>query len=406
MESHEERIQEIIARNKELEATEERKRKAKQLEMQRKEMARNQRGMGGGMGGGMGAMRTPTYPSYTPTPQPAVPDTYNAYNEDKKKSLAIRGKGMQLGKKSKTGSAFDSIRGELGPESEASAPLVAPTATVSSPKAVSAPAAHASVSGDREPVHIVFAEQISATLSREGTLETLDVKGDLQLRITDASLTTVKLTIAAGDTRGANLMAHPKVDKTLFRNSKIIQMSESGKGFPTNQTIGVMRWKSTIKGSDIEDPPLTFTVWVNDAGGNTWNVTVEYELTGGDTLKDVIVTIPYQTSEPAVSSFDAVYEVSGDSIDWTIGTIDAENASGQFEFEAQAMDDGEFFPMQVHFNKTKPFVELDVSLHFLCCCLPAHMHMLMMITGYCGYTDWCWRGYQLLEGDQVVGGQV
>merc|ERR1712000_235884 len=118
------------------------KRKAKQLEMQRKEMARNARGMGGGMGGGMGSMRTPSYPSYTPTPQPVtVPDTYDAYNAEKKKPMAIRGKGMQLGKKSKTGNAFEQIRGELGPEAEASAPLVAPT--VASPKAAAAPAARA-----------------------------------------------------------------------------------------------------------------------------------------------------------------------------------------------------------------------------------------------------------------------
>lgn len=40
MESHEERIQEIIARNKEQEAKEELKRRAKQLEMQRREMLR------------------------------------------------------------------------------------------------------------------------------------------------------------------------------------------------------------------------------------------------------------------------------------------------------------------------------------------------------------------------------
>merc|ERR1712169_35965 len=61
MESHEERIQEIIARNKELEATEERKRKAKQLEMQRKESARTGRG---------NMPRTPVYPTYTPPPRP------------------------------------------------------------------------------------------------------------------------------------------------------------------------------------------------------------------------------------------------------------------------------------------------------------------------------------------------
>ncbi|KAL7268283.1 coatomer subunit delta [Rhizina undulata] len=46
MESHEERIQEIIALNKQFEASEERKRKAKQLDLQRKEMSRNASAMG------------------------------------------------------------------------------------------------------------------------------------------------------------------------------------------------------------------------------------------------------------------------------------------------------------------------------------------------------------------------
>jgi DNA-binding transcriptional MerR regulator len=79
MESHEERIQEIIERNKELEATEERKRKAKQLEMQRKEAARSGRSM---------APRAPSYPVYTPPSRPAAPETYDTYEAEKKKSFA------------------------------------------------------------------------------------------------------------------------------------------------------------------------------------------------------------------------------------------------------------------------------------------------------------------------------
>ena len=78
MESHEERIQEIIARNKELEASEERKRKAKQLELQRKEMSRNNRGAG---------PRAPSYPTYTAPARPSVPTTYDAYESEKKKSF-------------------------------------------------------------------------------------------------------------------------------------------------------------------------------------------------------------------------------------------------------------------------------------------------------------------------------
>lgn len=83
MESHEERIQEIIARNKELEATEERKRKAKQLEMQRKESAR---GAARGMGN---APRTPVYPAYTAPVRPAVTDTYDTYEAEKNKSKYV-----------------------------------------------------------------------------------------------------------------------------------------------------------------------------------------------------------------------------------------------------------------------------------------------------------------------------
>ncbi|KAF2277240.1 uncharacterized protein EI97DRAFT_466747 [Westerdykella ornata] len=354
MESHEERIQEIIARNKELEASEERKRKAKQLEMQRKEMSRSAR-VGGGMGGG--SMRTPQYPTFTPSVPTTVPDTYDSYEAAKKtasKPLALGKKGMQLGKKSKTTNIFEQVAGDLPVEAE---PLV------SSPKASAHPApasARQSLSSDREAVHITTSEHISARLDREGLLKTFEVKGELQLKISDPAFTQVKLDLHAGETRGAQLITHPKVDKTAFRNSKSIQLADTTKGFPSNMGIGVMKWKLAPKADDISDPPITFRVWV-EGSGKMFNITVEYELTGGDTLKDVSVTIPFSTDEPNVSSFDAVYEVSGDSLEWNIGTVDEENSSGSFEFEAQADNEAEFFPMRVHFSKTKPFVDVSVS---------------------------------------------
>jgi len=60
-----------------LEATEERKRKAKQLEMQRKEVSR---------AGRNAAPRTPVYPTYTP-PARTVTDTYDSYEAEKNKSF-------------------------------------------------------------------------------------------------------------------------------------------------------------------------------------------------------------------------------------------------------------------------------------------------------------------------------
>ncbi|KAI9783371.1 MAG: hypothetical protein M1839_003906 [Geoglossum umbratile] len=351
MESHEERIQEIIARNKELEASEERKRRAKQLELQRKEMSRS---------GRSSVPRTPSYPTYTPPSRSSVPDTYDAYEAEKNKSFKSavpKGKGMQLGKKSKTTDMFERVRGDLGPEAEESAPLV-PNAPSTTEKT---PAARASISLDRESIHVTVAETISAKLSREGSLKTFEVKGDLQLRITDPSLTKVKLELVADASTGAQFRTHPNVDKSLFSSSKAIQLKDPTKGFPPNNSVGVLRWKSSAKADDSGVLPITFTVWVNKATGDSYTITVEYELTGGDSLKDVAVSIPFSTAEPSVSSYDAVYEVMGDSMEWSIGAVDEGNPSGAFEFEAQAEDEGEFFPMSVSFSKTKPFVNVDVS---------------------------------------------
>lgn len=135
-------------------------------------------------------------------------------------------------------------------------------------------------------------------------------------------------------------------------------MTNTARGFPVNNAVGVLRWRAA--GVDSSACPIAFTVWVNGDGGK-YTLTIEYELTGGDSLRDVSVVIPYQGSEPVVSSFDAAYDVSGDALEWNIGSVDEENPSGSFEFEAESSDENDFFPMSVRFTKTTPYVEVDVT---------------------------------------------
>ncbi len=362
MESHEERIQEIIARNKELEASEERKRKAKQLEMQRKEAARS-----AAYGRGM-PPKMPQYPTYTPPARPTVTDNYDAYEAEKNKTfnkpLASRSKGMQLGKKSKTTDIYDKVRADMGTsEVEESAPLAGVHTTQPSTTAPSA-TSHPSLDTTSSPIHIVLAEQILARLSREGSLKSFEVKGDMQLRISDPSLTKLSLSLMANEgPLKAQFRTHPNVDKNLFNSSKVIQLKDTTKRFPSNNSIGVLRWRATAPADTPDVLPITFTVWVNRSS-DSYTITIEYELTStATTLRDVTVTIPYSSSEPAVSSFDSMYEVTGDSLEWTIGAIDESNSTGSFEFEAQTAeggDESEFFPMSVKFDMVKPFIEVDV----------------------------------------------
>ena len=266
---------------------------------------------------------------------------------------------MQLGKKSKTTDMFERVRGDLGAQAEDSTPLVSNSQPVTTEKA---PSARVSSSADRDAIHATVAESISAKISRDGILKSFNVKGDLQLRISDPSLTKVKLDLVANPSYNAQFKTHPNVDKAQFNSSKVIQLKDTSKGFPANNSVGVLRWSATAPADTAGVLPITFTVWVNKGSDDTYTITVEFEMTGSDNLHDVVVIIPYSTSEPAISSFDAQYEVSGDSLEWTIGTVDESNASGAFEFEAQAEDEAEFFPMSVRFSKSKPFMDVDVSL--------------------------------------------
>ncbi|ETN42459.1 uncharacterized protein HMPREF1541_01615 [Cyphellophora europaea CBS 101466] len=356
MESHEERIQEIIARNKELEASEERKRKAKQLEMQRKEAARS-----AAYGRGV-APKMPQYPTYTPPSQPSTTSTYDAYEAEKNKTfnkpIASRGKGMQLGKKSKTTDIYDRVKADLGTPEVEEQPLIQPSAP-------SVPASRPSLDA-ANPINVLISEQLSARLSRDGALKSFEVKGDLQLKISDPALTKISLSLLANDgPLKAQFRTHPNVDKNLFTSNKTIQLKDTSKRFPANNSIGVLRWRATAPADSQDVLPITFTVWVNRSD-DSYTITIEYELTSPTStpLRDVVVTIPYSTAEPAVSSFDSMYEVTGDSLEWTIGAIDESNASGSFEFEAQVGDGGdesEFFPMSVKFEMVKPYIEVDVN---------------------------------------------
>lgn len=270
---------------------------------------------------------------------------------------------MQLGKKSKTTDMYERVKGDFNAQTAQNSPLISssPSATT----AETASFAHVPTSSDQDAIQITIVESISAKFSRDGLLKSFNVKGDLQLRISDPSLTKVKLDLVANPTNNAQFRTHPNVDKGHFSRSKTIQLRDELKGFPVNNSVGVLRWSTSAISGENNEVPITFTVWVNKGSDEFCNITVEYELTGGDSLRDVSLTIPYGDHEPIISSFDAIYEVSGDSLEWVIGTIgtDEANASGNFEFEAQVEDESVFFPMSVRFSKSKPFVDVDVS-HF------------------------------------------
>ncbi|EER31069.1 hypothetical protein CTRG_05521 [Candida tropicalis MYA-3404] len=394
MDSHEEKIQEIIERNKELEAAEERKRRAK--EIQRKELARKnmeQLPIGGGSSSGMGSSSfgydsyQSNQPTYQPTPVVETTTTNNN-NEGGYSGHSLlskpRGGGLQLGSKKPTGRSL--------PTGGASEPLL--TGNTNQPlfahKSTSGPspaAAAATVSNteaspapsiSRVPnngILITVNEKVNAEISREGSISSSEIKGDLQLRINQAELANAKILLKiAGDKK--QFKTHPNVDRNLFQQENVITVKDKSKTFPSNDhPLGVLRWRSVGKQDDNSLVPFIFTIWVNALDDGQVQVTLEYELTSEfidnhpnhPNIENLKILVPVVTQDVHLQeggndtvSYD-VYEDQG--IVFNIGSISIDDPQGSFEFTVPVSDEESLFPMQAQFEITnQEVVESDVSL--------------------------------------------
>ncbi|KAJ7247661.1 hypothetical protein B0H12DRAFT_1124962 [Mycena haematopus] len=347
MESHEEKIQIIIAKNKEAEAKEELKRRAKQLEQQRREQQRRTAGTtqsfnSGGFGGGI--------TGYSPTP-------------------AFKGTGMKLGsKKTKQAELIDALGGDyvsagVGLPSEPPTPSV-PSGPATIAKAPTAKGRGSLPEVDQESIHVSITEQITCSLLRDGGLEKdIEVKGDMNLYISDASQTRISLTLLP--TEETNLIAgglqfkqHPQVAKFDMRASrteaKEVKLRDATKTFPLNQNLAVLKWR--YKGNDEGAVPLSINCWPTPSNDGTCEVSIEYELENDSvTLYDLEVYIPLPAgSYPTVSSHTGEWslEPNSHSLLWSAPLVSADSEStrtGSLMFTVAGDDPETFFPVRVTF---------------------------------------------------------
>ncbi|KAG8716760.1 hypothetical protein FRC08_008850 [Ceratobasidium sp. 394] len=365
MESHEEKIQEIIAKNKEAEAKEELKRRAKQLEMQRREAQQRARAGGGGGGSsylnpGMGSGGYSSVPRFEP---PAERRAVSPQPSSLKP--AFKASGMKLGKKAKQSDLLDALGGELAtPEASApSTPL--PTDLSSSatlPPQPSGPAV------PEESVHVVIRERVKATILRDGRPKELEIMGDLDLKVNDSADARVKLVMApvgAGG-EGAQFKQHPNVAKFAggVGVGGEVKLKDPARGFPVGQPLGVLKWRWGSK--DESGIPLSINCWPSPAGDGTCEVNIEWELENKELeLQDVTISIPLPSGAyPTVASHTGSWTInpSTHSLDWTTPQVSADTeTTGSLEFSVGGDDAEAFFPVKVDFKSEKSLIGVEVE---------------------------------------------
>ncbi|KAJ2558757.1 coatomer subunit delta, partial [Coemansia sp. RSA 1933] len=374
MESHEEKIQEMIEKNKELEAKQEMKRQAKFFDQQRREAAK--RGFSeGAMGSsgsilGGGRMGGSYEPLISPGPEPVRSfgaDSPPAQSGTKVSSTA---RGMRLGRKPKGADILGAMKDEVGLAQDfeenlsitENEPLMN-TGFGSSATPAPVETAPARPPIDMKGVHVQIDEHITAIVNRDGGLEQMEVKGDMSLIISDDAYTSVQVGIATNDSHSAQVKTHPKIDKKKYQASAVLALKDPSGSFPVSQPIGILKWR--IVSGNEDDIPLTINCWPSPTGSGSVDVTIEYELNNVDlALEDVVVTIPLPLgAQPTVNDVDGVYDVDRvhSVMKWQLPTIDSSNKDGSLDFSIPGNDAGVFFPVQVSFACKKPYYGIAVT---------------------------------------------
>jgi len=160
-------------------------------------------------------------------------------------------------------------------------------------------------------IHIVIKEQISVSLMREGGVKSMEVKGDMNLQVTNAAYTHIKLALPVLITDfGSDLQfkQHPNLLKFVPSQDRMVALKDPSRAFPIGQALAVLKWRyaghdeslvplSSKLSNRIFSFPRSFTnqvnCWPSPSNDGTCEVNIEYELENESvTLHDVVISIP------------------------------------------------------------------------------------------------------------------
>ncbi|KAG4304325.1 hypothetical protein PORY_002300 [Pneumocystis oryctolagi] len=339
MDSHEEKIQEIIAKNKELEAGEERKRRVKQFELQRKESSK--KGFNNFQFLHHNQYQLTSHSSYNTDSNHNIEDiSQNQVN----KPFTLKGKGMHLEKKLKQLDICETTKHKNSKEHTFSNSTVEENNT--------------DEAASSESIQIKISEDIYIVKTKDNTIENLEIKGDLHLRVLQQNDGFFRLFLWDNENKDIQYKTHPNVDKSQFLSDKIIAHRDSTKPFPINNFLGLLKWR--IKKNKKIDFPFNIN-FRSSCDDEYTSVYIEYELTSNKyELYNVLISIPIQFSSVQETSEEIIVNSENKSLEWKISKINSFNKSDCKKITINKNDIQSCFPISVYFNMKALIFDIDI----------------------------------------------
>lgn len=355
MDSHEEKLHQMIEQSKINEARELAKKKQMELKKQRllqgNAKESNPTGFGGGdypsIGSGpvaqdsMGSHSMSSISSQSMGSnsmgmgnQSAAPWSSSMHDDSNANVIQVKAgpkKGMALGKK-KPGDIFGG--------SADSAPAAVQAAEVAQEQ----PAAPA-YNPLMDPVRVDIEERITADLQVEGGLDgEATCTGQFQVTVLDAAKADLVCFKLAPQNQEFKYKVHPNLNKASHA-ANVLEVRDNTKAFRANAPAPLVKWQ--LKSSDDNFLPVNMSCWPSSTSDGTQMV-LELELTDTNVaLEDVYIRFPAApSSRPNVTSASpgrAGYDAASQTVVWHIPVLDKNESSGNLEFTAAA-DSGSLLP--------------------------------------------------------------
>lgn len=257
----------------------------------------------------------------------------------------------------------DASAGGSGAAGGGSAAAAAAAATASAAAAVA------------EQAHVALEEHVTTKLTRDGTIESMVVKGSLTLTIADESVARLAVALARGPSdKLYQYQTHPQVNKAAFASASTLVLKDPAKPLPVGPPVGMLRWTRTVKDTEATGvAPVTITCWPEAAAGGGFTVSLEYTLQDTSVaLEDLTITVPLGGDvAPRVASCsvgDWRHNAREHSLVWSIGPVGGEggddaSTTGNLEFSVKGVkSEDAFFPVAAAFSSTVSMLSgLDVT---------------------------------------------
>ena len=357
MDSHEEKLHDMIRKSKEQEAKDEMRRKATEI----KATQRIRGSAGGGRDERRSSFGTNSYAGQAVSPA-AADRASGGFQSSTTPTIDAKArapkKGMQLGAKRKDNDFFKAMAKEDG-ISVSSKPSMSLKGGRKEKSQVSAPGA---VAQPKEDVSVVVAESVSIEFTSDGSMKQTTVNGQLQLTCFKKDVKAqLKCAVSPLDESVFQFNTHPHVDKAAWSKNSLLKLKSASKSFPVDKTLSILKWrvKPSIGEGVVEKIPLTINSWPERSSEDGFTVNIEYELNDLDCeLTDVSIIIPLPGAEaPDVVSCETgapKHNSRKGYLEWSVDVVNAESPTGSLEFElkesSRNADESLFFPTTVSFE--------------------------------------------------------